>query len=47
MSLTISSSVALRSGYSMPLLGLGLYQNSGPSAVAACTAAFSAGYRYT
>ncbi|PVF95086.1 Aldo/keto reductase [Serendipita vermifera] len=46
MSLSISSTVKLRSGYSMPLLGLGVYQNTGPTAISACAAAFSAGYRH-
>jgi hypothetical protein len=45
-SITIDSKIALRSGFSVPQLGLGVYQNKGESAVTACLAAFEAGYRH-
>lgn len=32
-------------GHSMPILGLGVYQNRGDTVVSACLAAFKAGYR--
>ncbi|KZP01391.1 Aldo/keto reductase [Calocera viscosa TUFC12733] len=42
--LTLDSTIKLSSGYDMPLLGLGVYQNHdvGP----ACDAAFAAGYKH-
>lgn len=46
MQLTIRTTVNLRSGFSMPLLGLGVYQNTGQSVIDACVAAFAAGYRH-
>ncbi|KAG8838008.1 hypothetical protein FRC18_006841 [Serendipita sp. 400] len=46
MALSITSSVTLRSGWSMPLLGLGVYQNSGPSVLTACSTALQVGYRH-
>jgi hypothetical protein len=30
----------------MPLLGLGVYRNTGASVISACLAAFEAGYRH-
>jgi len=44
--LSIGSTVKLASGHSMPLLGLGVYQNRGETVVSACLAAFEAGYRH-
>jgi diketogulonate reductase-like aldo/keto reductase len=46
MALTIGSKVTLRSGYEMPLLGLGVFQNTGDTVVSACLAAFEVGYRH-
>ncbi|CAG7851020.1 Uncharacterized oxidoreductase Mkms_1985 [Serendipita indica DSM 11827] len=46
MPLSLNSTVTLRSGRAMPLLGLGVYQNTGPTATTACAAAFRAGYRH-
>ncbi|KZT03086.1 Aldo/keto reductase [Laetiporus sulphureus 93-53] len=44
MSLTLNSSVRLSSGYFMPLLGLGVYQND--NCKPACLAALKNGYRH-
>jgi Aldo/keto reductase family len=44
--LSINTTVKLSSGYSMPLLGLGVFQNPGASVVPACLAATEAGYRH-
>lgn len=46
MSLSIGSKITLRSGFEMPLLGLGVYLNTGDTVVPACLAAFEAGYRH-
>jgi diketogulonate reductase-like aldo/keto reductase len=45
-SLSIKSTVRLSSGYTMPLLGLGVFRNTGWSVVPACTTAFETGYRH-
>jgi diketogulonate reductase-like aldo/keto reductase len=45
-SISIKSTVRLSSGYTMPLLGLGVFRNTGSSVVPACTAAFETGYRH-
>jgi diketogulonate reductase-like aldo/keto reductase len=45
-SLSIKSTVLLSSGYTIPLLGLGVYRNTGSSVVPACIAAFETGYRH-
>jgi diketogulonate reductase-like aldo/keto reductase len=42
--LTINSTVKLSSGYEMPLLGFGVYQNYDTAATT--LEAFKAGYRY-
>ncbi|PVF95088.1 Aldo/keto reductase [Serendipita vermifera] len=44
--LSIASKVTLLSGREMPLLGLGVFQNTGSSVVPACLAGFDAGYRH-
>jgi diketogulonate reductase-like aldo/keto reductase len=44
--LSIETAVRLSSGYPMPLLGLGVFRNTGGSVVPACSAAFEAGYRH-
>ncbi|KAJ7091236.1 NADP-dependent oxidoreductase domain-containing protein [Mycena epipterygia] len=44
MALTLSSTIRLSSGFHMPLLGLGVYQN--PDAKASVLEAFKAGYRH-
>jgi aryl-alcohol dehydrogenase-like predicted oxidoreductase len=44
--LSISTTVKLSSGYTMPILGLGVFQNPGASVVSACLAATEAGYRH-
>jgi len=44
MSLSLTSSIRLPSGYQMPLLGLGVYQNE--DCVPACIAALKHGYRH-
>lgn len=44
--LTIDTIVKLSSGYNMPALGLGVFQNPGSSVVPACLEAFKAGYRH-
>jgi hypothetical protein len=44
--LSIASKVTLLSGHEMPLLGLGVFQNTGSSVVPACLAGFEAGYRH-
>ncbi|TFK53850.1 Aldo/keto reductase [Heliocybe sulcata] len=44
MALTLSSTVKLSSGYLMPLLGFGVYQNY--DAKPSCLEAFKAGYRH-
>ena len=42
--LALQSKVKLSSGYEMPVLGLGVYQNH--SCIPACAAALKYGYRY-
>ncbi|KAG8833198.1 hypothetical protein FRC17_011146 [Serendipita sp. 399] len=44
--ITIHSVKTLSSGYNIPALGFGVYQNRGPTVVSACTAALEAGYRH-
>lgn len=44
--LSIDTTVKLASGHAMPLLGLGVFQNTGASVVQACLAGFEAGYRH-
>ncbi|PCH34577.1 Aldo/keto reductase [Wolfiporia cocos MD-104 SS10] len=44
MSLSLRSTVRLSSGYDMPLLGLGVYQNN--DCIPACIAALKHGYRH-
>lgn len=41
-----SSLLGCFKGYDMPLLGLGVYQNTGESCTTACIAALKAGYRF-
>ena len=43
---SLNTTIKLSSGYSMPLLGLGVFQNPGASVVPACIAATEAGYRH-
>jgi diketogulonate reductase-like aldo/keto reductase len=44
--LSIDTTIKLSSGYTIPALGFGVYQNTGASVVPACLAAFEAGYRH-
>jgi diketogulonate reductase-like aldo/keto reductase len=44
--LSLSSVVKLSTGYTMPLLGFGVYQNFDPDAKPSCLEAFKAGYRH-
>lgn len=44
--LSIDTTARLSSGYDMPLLGLGVFRNTGTSVVSACLAGFDAGYRH-
>jgi diketogulonate reductase-like aldo/keto reductase len=43
---SIDTTIKLSSGYTMPLLGLGVFENPGASVVPACLAATEAGYRH-
>lgn len=44
--LSLNSTIQLSSGHDMPLLGLGVYRNTGPTVISACLAAFEKGYRH-
>ncbi|KAF8325463.1 NADP-dependent oxidoreductase domain-containing protein [Cantharellus anzutake] len=46
VSLSLKSAVKLSSGFMLPMLGFGVYQNTGPTCLESCLEALKAGYRH-